>query len=332
VMEMLSEHQCEGWLEGYLLTGRHGLFNCYEAFIHIVDSMFNQHAKWLKVTAGLPWRRKIASLNYLLSSHVWRQDHNGFTHQDPGFIDHVVNKKAGVVRVYLPPDANCLLSVMDHCLRSRHYVNVVIAGKHPAPQWLSMDAAIKHCSEGIGIWQWASNDSQAGPDVVMACCGDVPTLETLAAVSILRRELPELKIRVVNVVDLMKLQPQSEHPHGLSDNDFDAIFTKDKPVIFSFHAYPWLIHRLTYRRHNHANLHVRGYKEEGTITTAFDMTVLNDSDRYHLVMDAITRLPQTGSRGDYLKQQLLDKLVEHRQYIDRYGEDMPEIRNWMWPV
>jgi xylulose-5-phosphate/fructose-6-phosphate phosphoketolase len=331
VMEMLSEHQCEGWLEGYLLTGRHGLFNCYEAFIHIVDSMFNQHAKWLKVTAGLPWRRKIASLNYLLSSHVWRQDHNGFTHQDPGFIDHVVNKKAGVVRVYLPPDANCLLSVMDHCLRSRHYVNVVIAGKHPAPQWLSMDAAIKHCTEGIGIWQWASNDKQAGPDVVMACCGDVPTLETLAAVSILRRELPELKIRVVNVVDLMKLQPQSEHPHGLSDNDFDSIFTKDKPVIFSFHAYPWLIHRLTYRRHNHDNLHVRGYKEEGTITTPFDMTVLNDSDRFHLVMDAITRLPQTGSRGDYLKQQLLDKLIEHRQYIDRYGEDMPEIRDWMWP-
>jgi xylulose-5-phosphate/fructose-6-phosphate phosphoketolase len=331
VMEMLSEHQCEGWLEGYLLTGRHGLFNCYEAFIHIVDSMFNQHAKWLKVTAGLPWRRKIASLNYLLSSHVWRQDHNGFTHQDPGFIDHVVNKKAGVVRVYLPPDANCLLSVMDHCLRSRHYVNVVIAGKHPAPQWLSMDAAIKHCAEGIGIWQWASNDQQAGPDVVMACCGDVPTLETLAAVSILRRELPELKVRVVNVVDLMKLQPQSEHPHGLSDNDFDSIFTKDKPVIFSFHAYPWLIHRLTYRRHNHAELHVRGYKEEGTITTPFDMTVLNDADRFHLVMDAITRLPQTGSRGDYLKQQLLDKLIEHRQYIDRYGEDMPEIRDWMWP-
>jgi xylulose-5-phosphate/fructose-6-phosphate phosphoketolase len=331
VMEMLSEHQCEGWLEGYLLTGRHGLFNCYEAFIHIVDSMFNQHAKWLKVTAGLPWRRKIASLNYLLSSHVWRQDHNGFTHQDPGFIDHVVNKKAGVVRVYLPPDANCLLSVMDHCLRSRHYVNVVIAGKHPAPQWLPMDAAIRHCTEGIGIWQWASNDQQAGPDVVMACCGDVPTLETLAAVSILRRELPELKVRVVNVVDLMKLQPQSEHPHGLSDNDFDSIFTKDKPVIFSFHAYPWLIHRLTYRRHNHDNLHVRGYKEEGTITTAFDMTVLNDADRFHLVMDAITRLPQTGSRGDYLKQQLLDKLIEHRQYIDRYGEDMPEIRDWMWP-
>ena len=330
VMEVLSEHQCEGWLEGYLLTGRHGLFNCYEAFIHIVDSMFNQHAKWLKVTAGLPWRRKIASLNYLLSSHVWRQDHNGFTHQDPGFIDHVVNKKAGVVRVYLPPDANCLLSTMDHCLRSRHYVNVIIAGKHPAPQWLSMDAAIRHCTEGIGIWQWASNDSTAEPDVIMACCGDVPTLETLAAVSILRRELPELKVRVVNVVDLMRLQPTTEHPHGLSDNDYDAIFTKDKPVIFAFHAYPWLIHRLTYKRHNHDHMHVRGYKEEGTITTAFDMTVLNDSDRFHLVMDAITRLPQTGTRGDYLKQRLLDKLVEHRRYINRHGEDMPEVRDWTW--
>jgi xylulose-5-phosphate/fructose-6-phosphate phosphoketolase len=331
VMEVLSEHQCEGWLEGYLLTGRHGLFNCYEAFIHIVDSMFNQHAKWLKVTAGLPWRRKIASLNYLLSSHVWRQDHNGFTHQDPGFIDHVVNKKASIVRVYLPPDANCLLSVVDHCLRSRHYVNVVVAGKHPAPQWLSMDAAIKHCTQGIGIWEWASSDEQAEPDLVMACCGDVPTLETLAAVSILRRELPEIRVRVVNVVDLMRLQPPSEHPHGLNDHDFDSLFTKDKPVIFAYHAYPWLIHRLTYRRHNHANLHVRGYKEEGTITTAFDMTVLNDMDRFHLVMDAINRLPQTGSRGDHLKQRLQDKLVEHRNYIDRYGEDMPEVRNWMWP-
>ncbi len=331
VMEMLSEHQCEGWLEGYLLTGRHGLFNCYEAFIHIVDSMFNQHAKWLKVTAGLAWRRKIASLNYLLSSHVWRQDHNGFTHQDPGFIDHVVNKKAEIVRVYLPPDANCLLSVMDHCLRSRHYVNVVIAGKHPAPQWLTMQAAINHCSEGIGIWQWASNDQRSEPDVVMACAGDVPTLETLAAVSILRRELPELKVRVVNVVDLMKLQPQSEHPHGLSDNDFDALFTKDKHVIFAYHGYPWLIHRLTYRRHNHDNLHVRGYKEEGTITTAFDMTVLNDLDRFHLVIDVIDRLPETGSRGDYLRQQLQDKLIEHKQYIDRYGEDMPEVKNWSWP-
>jgi xylulose-5-phosphate/fructose-6-phosphate phosphoketolase len=331
VMEVLSEHQCEGWLEGYLLTGRHGLFNCYEAFIHIVDSMFNQHAKWLKVTAGLDWRRKIASLNYLLSSHVWRQDHNGFTHQDPGFLDHVMNKKAEIVRVYLPPDANCLLSVIDHCLRSRHYVNVVVAGKHPAPQWLSMDAAIEHCSEGIGIWQWASNDQQSEPDVVMACAGDVPTLETLAAVSILREHLPNLKVRVVNVVDLMKLQPTSEHPHGLPDKDFDSLFTVDRPVIFAFHGYPWLIHRLTYRRRNHENLHVRGYKEEGTITTAFDMTVLNDLDRFHLVMDVVDRVPQTGSPGVYLKQQLRDKLIAHKQYIDRYGQDMPEIRNWVWP-
>ena len=330
VMEMLSEHQCEGWLEGYLLTGRHGVFNCYEAFIHIIDSMFNQHAKWLKVTSHLPWRPKIASLNYLLASHVWRQDHNGFTHQDPGFIGYVVDKKAEIVRVYLPPDANCLLSVMDHCLRSRHYVNVVVAGKHPAPQWLTMEAASKHCAEGLGIWQWASSDQDAEPDVVMACCGDVPTLETLAAVSILREHLPELRVRVVNVVDLMKLQPESEHPHGLCDADFDELFTKDKPVIFAFHAYPWLIHRLTYRRTNHANIHVRGYKEEGTITTPFDMTVLNDMDRFHLVMDVIDRVGKTGTRGVYLKQQLRDKLVEHGQYIRQHGQDLPEIRNWQW--
>ncbi len=332
VLEMLSEHQCEGWLEGYLLTGRHGLFNCYEAFIHIIDSMFNQHAKWLKVTAQLPWRKKIASLNYLLTSHVWRQDHNGFTHQDPGFIDHVVNKKAEVVRVYFPPDANCLLSVMDHCLRSRHYVNVVVAGKHPAPQWLPMDAAVKHCTDGIGVWQWASNDEAATPDVVMTCCGDVPTLETLAAVSILREQLPELKIRVVNIVDLMRLQPQSEHPHGLSDADYNAIFPTDTPVIFAFHAYPWLIHRLTYRRANHDHIHVRGYKEEGTITTPFDMTVLNDLDRFHLVMDSIDRLPQTGKKGVELQQQLKDRLVEHRRYINQHGQDMPEVRNWKWRV
>jgi len=330
VMEMLSEHQCEGWLEGYVLTGRHGLFNSYEAFIHIVDSMFNQHAKWLKVSAGLPWRRKIASLNYLLASHVWQQMHNGLTHQDPGFIDHVVNKKASVVRVYLAPDANCLLSVWDHCLRSRHYVNVVVAGKYQAPQWLPMDAAVKHCTAGIGIWQWASNDDGGEPDVVMACCGDVPTLETMAAVSILREHLPDLKVRVVNVVDLMKLEPKSEHPHGLSDEAFDALFTRDKHVIFAFHGYPWLIHRLAYRRTNHANIHVRGYKEEGTITTPFDMTVLNDLDRFHLVMDVIDRVPKTGTKGMNLKQQLHDKLVEHKQYIDRHGQDLPEIRNWKW--
>ena len=330
VMEMLSEHQCEGWLEGYLLTGRHGLFNSYEAFIHIVDSMFNQHAKWLKVTATLPWRRKIASLNYLLASHVWQQMHNGLTHQDPGFIDHVVNKKAAVVRVYLAPDANCLLSVWDHCLRSRHYVNVVIAGKYQAPQWLTMDAAVKHCTAGIGIWQWASSDAGTEPDVVMACCGDVPTLETMAAVSILREHLPDLKVRVVNVVDLMKLEPQSEHPHGLSEADFDALFTKDKHVIFAFHGYPWLIHRLTYRRTNQANIHVRGYKEEGTITTPFDMTVLNDLDRFHLVMDTIDRVPQTGEKGRALKQRMQAKLIEHKQYIDQHGQDLPEIRNWKW--
>ena len=330
VMEVLSEHQCQGWLEGYLLTGRHGLFNSYEAFIHIIDSMFNQHAKWLKVTRSIPWRRPIASLNYLLASHVWRQDHNGFTHQDPGFIDHVVNKKAEVVRVYLPPDANCLLSVADHCLRTKHYVNVIVAAKHPSPQWLDMESAVRHCTAGIGIWEWASNDRGSEPDVVMGCCGDVPTLETLAAVKLLREYYPELKVRVVNVVDLMRLQPTSEHPHGLSDYDFDLLFTKNKPVIFAFHGYPWLIHRLTYRRTNHSNLHVRGYKEEGTITTPFDMAVLNDLDRLHLVGDVIDRLPQLGARAAYTQQALRDKLIAHREYIYRYGEDMPEILNWRW--
>ena len=330
VMEMLSEHQCEGWLEGYLLTGRHGLFNCYEAFIHIIDSMFNQHAKWLKISAELPWRKKIASLNYLLASHVWQQAHNGFTHQDPGFIDHVVNKKSSIVRVYLPPDANCLLSVWDHCLRSRHYVNVVVAGKYQAPQWLTMEEAVLHCTKGIGIWQWASNDPGTEPDVVMACCGDVPTLEALAAVSILRRHLPSLKIRLINVVDLMKLEPNTEHPHGLSDHDFDALFTKDKPVVFAFHGYPWLVHRLTYRRTNHENIHVRGYKEEGTITTYFDMTVLNDLDRFHLVKDVIIRLPHLGVKGAKLNDMMNEKLLQHKKYIDKNGQDMPEILDWKW--
>jgi xylulose-5-phosphate/fructose-6-phosphate phosphoketolase len=332
VMEVLSEHQCQGWLEGYLLTGRHGLFNTYEAFVHIVDSMFNQHAKWLKVTRGLPWRRPIASLNYLLSSHVWRQDNNGFTHQDPGFIDHAMNKKAEVVRVYLPPDANCLLNIMDHCLRSLNYVNIVVAGKHPAPQWLDMAAAERHCAAGIGIWEWASNDTDGGPDVVMAAAGDVPTLETLAAVSLLRQYVPHLRIRVVNVVDLMKLQPASEHPHGLTDVAFDQLFTKDKPVIFAYHGYPWLIHRLTYRRANHGNLHVRGYKEEGTITTPFDMAVLNDLDRFHLAGDVVDRLPQLGAQAAYVKQTLGDLLNQHHRYIREQGEDMPMIRDWRWPA
>ena len=331
VMEILSEHTCQGWLEGYLLTGRHGFFTCYEAFIHIIDSMFNQHAKWLKVSNGIPWRRPVASLNYLLSSLVWRQDHNGFSHQDPGFIDHVVNKKASIIRVYLPPDANTLLSVTDHCLRSRDYINVIIAGKQPQAQWLDMDSAVKHCTAGIGIWEWASNDKGGEPDVVMACSGDVPTMETLAAVDILRRYAPDLKIRVINVVDLMTLQPNEEHPHGLSNKDFDSLFTPDKPIIFDFHGYPWLIHRLTYRRTNHSNLHVRGYKEEGTTTTPFDMAVLNDIDRFHLVGDVADRVPVLADSAAYLKQAMRDKLIEHKEYIQKHGIDMPEIREWKWP-
>ena len=331
VMEVLSEHMCQGWLEGYLLTGRHGFFSCYEAFIHIIDSMLNQHAKWLKTTSHIRWRRPIASLNYLLTSHVWRQDHNGFSHQDPGFIDHVVNKKADIIRVYLPPDANTLLSVTDHCLRSRHYINVIVAGKQPALQYLDMDAAIKHCTIGIGIWDWASNDQGIEPDVVMACAGDIPTLETLAAVDLLRQHFPDLKVRVVNVVDLMTLQPDTEHPHGLSDKDFDSLFTTDKPIIFAYHGYPWLIHRLTYRRTNHKNLHVRGYKEEGTTTTPFDIVVMNDLDRFHLVGDVIDRVPGLRNVGAHLKQMIRNKLIEHKQYIAKYGDDLPEVRDWKWP-
>ncbi|MFQ5658058.1 MAG: phosphoketolase [Candidatus Methylomirabilales bacterium] len=331
VMEILSEHTCQGWLEGYLLTGRHGFFSTYEAFVHVVDSMFNQHAKWLKTThSEIPWRRPIASLNYLLTSHVWRQDHNGFSHQDPGFIDHVINKKAEVVRVYFPPDANTLLSQTNHCLRSRNYVNVIVAGKQPALQYLDMDAAIKHCTAGIGIWEWASNDKGTEPDVVMACCGDIPTLETLAAVSLLRKHVPDLRIRVINVVDLMKLQPAGEHPHGLSDKEFDALFTTDKPIIFAYHGYPWLIHRLTYRRTNHENLHVRGYVEEGTTTTPFDMVVLNRLDRFHLVESVINRVPKLGYIAAYATQAVRDKLIEHKEYVRRYGDDMPEIRDWTW--
>ncbi|MGH9279583.1 MAG: phosphoketolase, partial [Acidimicrobiales bacterium] len=331
VMEILSEHTCEGWLEGYLLTGRHGLFSCYEAFIHIVDSMFNQHAKWLKVTRKLPWRRPIASLNYLLTSHVWRQDHNGFSHQDPGFIDHVVNKKADVIRVYLPPDANTLLSVGDHCLRSRNYVNVVVAGKQPCLNWLDIDDAVLHCTRGLGIWDWASNDDDGDPDVVMACAGDIPTLETLAAADLLRRYLPDLKVRVINVVDLMKLQPRDQHPHGMNDRDFDALFTADKPVIFAYHGYPSLIHRLTYARANHPNFHVRGYIEEGTTTTPFDMVVMNNMDRFHLVMDVIDRVPGLGQRAARVQQHMLDKRTEHHAYTRTYGEDLPEVRDWVWP-
>jgi xylulose-5-phosphate/fructose-6-phosphate phosphoketolase len=331
VMEVLSEHQCQGWLEGYLLTGRHGLFNCYEAFIHIIDSMFNQHAKWLKVTREIPWRMPIASLNYVLSSHVWRQDHNGFSHQDPGFIDHVVNKKAEIIRVYLPPDANTLLSVGDHCLRSRHYVNVIVAGKQPALDYLTMDEAIVHCTRGIGIWDWASNDTGGDPDVVLACAGDIPTLETLAAAAILRERLPDLRVRVVNVVDLMRLQPESEHPHGLSDRDFDTLFTSDRPVVFAYHGYPWLIHRLTYRRTNHRNLHVRGYKEEGTTTTPFDMVMLNDLDRFHLVIDVIDRVPGLGQRAAHLRQEMVDTRIRCRAYTREHGDDPAEVRDWTWP-
>ena len=330
VMEVLSEHMCQGWLEGYLLTGRHGLFNCYEAFIHIVDSMFNQHAKWLKVTGGIPWRRPIASLNYLLSSHVWRQDHNGFSHQDPGFIDHVVNKKAEIIRVYLPPDANCLLSVADHCLRSRHYVNVIVAGKQPALDYLTMEEAVAHCTRGLGIWEWAGN-GRGEPDVVLACAGDVPTLETLAAAAMLRSELPELRVRVVNVVDLMRLEPPSEHPHGMEDAEFDALFTDDRPVIFAYHGYPWLIHRLTYRRHNHHNMHVRGYKEEGTTTTPFDMVMLNDLDRFHLVIDVIDRVPGLGERAAELRQRMVDERLRHRAYTREAGDDPPDVRDWTLP-
>jgi xylulose-5-phosphate/fructose-6-phosphate phosphoketolase len=331
VMEVLSEHLCQGWLEGYLLTGRHGLFSCYEAFIHIVDSMFNQHAKWLKVTNDIPWRRPIASLNYLLTSHVWRQDHNGFSHQDPGFIDHVINKKAEIVRVYLPPDANCLLSVADHCLRSRHYVNVIVAGKQPALDYLTMDEAIAHCTRGIGIWDWASNDAGGEPDVVLACAGDVPTLEILSAASLLRQHLPELKLRVVNVVDLMRLQPESEHPHGMTDAAFDALFTAGKPVVFAYHGYPALIHRLTYRRSNHRNLHVRGYKEEGTTTTPFDMVMLNDMDRFHLVMDVIDRVPGLATSAATLRQEMADERLRHRAYTREHGDDPPDVRDWTWP-
>jgi xylulose-5-phosphate/fructose-6-phosphate phosphoketolase len=332
VVEILSEHTCMGWLEGYLLTGRHGFLSTYEAFVHIVDSMFNQHAKWLKSThKGIPWRAPIPSMNILLTSHVWRQDHNGFSHQDPGFIDHVVNKKADIVRVYLPPDANTLLCVTDRCLRSRNFVNVIVAGKQPAAQWLDLDAAIKHCSAGIGIWEWASTDRGSEPDVVLACAGDVPTLETLAATALLRQQLPDLKIRVINVVDLMTLQPKSEHPHGLSDPEFDALFTTNKPIVFAYHGYPWLIHRLTYRRTNHKNLHVRGYKEEGTTTTPFDMAVLNDLDRLHLVSDVIDRVPKLGITAAYAKQAIRDKLIEHKQHIASHGDDLPEIRDWKWP-